>query len=236
MLIVEDPKLLTLPTRVQGPTIALPRTEPIGGGVVGLVIPVWDYRGKPMLYVPPGPASAKRPSLPVIQSVSVLDAENLRVGIPREIEREGDEGTWIPPWVERAAMLVSAFLGRLANDDLIRGELRRAVGLYRLPVQDLDVDLPCHVMAWEAWEAHPERWTPDLQGEIPWRRLYDFDIPFAGLKAYALPHDYREAILHLCARERMGNMWPRPGSFAGPIVRSHEGRCGGTDVRADVLP
>ncbi len=125
----------------------------------------------------------------------VLDGAALKEGVPKEVERVGDEYYHIPPWEEKGAMEVMALLGHFAENDVIRGALLRFVGLYPYrPDVDAEFDLISHLLSWDYWESS--------RASVPPAEL-------AGGSVYSLPLEYCEAILHLCAGERLGKLWPR---------------------------
>jgi hypothetical protein len=130
--------------------------------------------------------------MPVRLTVSVLDGVALKEGVPKEVERFGDEYNHIPPREEKGTILVMAFLGHFANSDAIRDALLRIADLY--PYRPDGDDLISHILSWDYWESN--------RTKVPPAKL-------AGVRVYSLPHEYCEAILHLCVGERLGKLWPR---------------------------
>jgi len=173
--------------------------RPVPGKLLKVVIPAF----RPVLYIPPGTGipAKKPPSLPqpgpmqVRHTVSVLDSAALKEGVPREVERFGDEDCFTPPWAEEGINLVCAFQGHLVNDDAIHDALLRLVDLYpHRANRDEDFDLISHILSWDYWESTRDSVPPS---EI------------SGVRVYSIPHRYGEGIYHLCAGERLGNMWSR---------------------------
>jgi hypothetical protein len=158
---------------------------------------------RPILYVPSEavdsldrPRVSREPrTIPVVQTISVLNSTALKEGIVKEVERLGDEDNYIPPWANKGTILVSAFLGLFANNNIIHDELVRISKLYPYrPNVGECFDLIGHFLSWDYWESNPASIPP---------------VELSGVSLYSLPHEYVEAIFHLCAGERFGKMWPR---------------------------
>ena len=144
----------------------------------------------------------------VLTIVSVVDHEALGVGQIVGVERTEDAGAYVPPTADKGSNLAAAFLGLLVNDPAIRSELLKASELYPYFVVNPGDLIYSHLLSWEVWEPHPDKWQPGLADTIiPFGSL--FGLPDDACRLYALPPEYREAILHLCARLRMGPSWPR---------------------------
>ena len=143
--------------------------------------------------------------VPVLLTMSVLDAARLKQGKVHEVGRHAHEGAWVSPDSDKEGYIVSAFLGAFVNDDEVYPELVKAAELYPFPVDDL-LGLIGHMLSWDYWEQQPDEAARIL---AHWEH-YDnppgagFDLPIGPI-----PHDYAEAITHICARARMGSMWPR---------------------------
>jgi hypothetical protein len=158
---------------------------------------------RPILYVPSEAVdsldrhrvSREPQTIPVVQTTSVLSSPALKEGIVKEVERLGDEDNYIPPWANKGTSLVSAFLGLFANNNIIQDSLVRISRLYPYwPNKGECFDLIGHLLSWDYWEGTRSSFPP---AEI------------CGVSIHPMPHVYCEAVFHLCARERLGKMWPR---------------------------
>ena len=134
---------------------------------------------------------------------SILDDGLLESGVIEEIKKTEDPGAWIPPWADAGVLMALAFLSRLLNDDIVRRRLLDAAALYPFKVTNSQ-DWLSQKWSFELWEKHPRYWTPDFEDSTPLGHYSDLE----WLKLYSIPHDYGEAIFHLCSRERLGHMWP----------------------------
>jgi hypothetical protein len=150
-------------------------------------------------------------TLPVHHWVFSLSREALQngdlinTGRSTFISEPGLAATLLPPH-SVASQLRMAFLGLFANDHLIRNELRKVVAAYARPVDP--VELADHIASWDHWECN--------RGFLSNSR-YDSDakvvVELEGVRIYRLSRAYVEAVLHLCARERIGPSWPSRSSL-----------------------
>jgi hypothetical protein len=86
-------------------------------------------------------------------------------------------------------------LGLFANNDTVHDALVRISKLYPYrPNVGECFDLVGHLLSWDYWESN--------RASVP-------PVELSGVSLYSLPHEYVEAIFHLCAGERFGKMWPR---------------------------
>ena len=140
-------------------------------------------------------------------SGSELAADMLSQGIPIKSDEVDHPDGWIPPEQEKRGNLILSFMGLLFADPLVSAVLRKSVDLYPHKVLSGDDAMVSHMLSWDFWERHPEKWHSGLPAENP---ISDFGlIPVDGVKIYSIPPEYREAILHFCAGERLGAIYPR---------------------------
>jgi len=140
-------------------------------------------------------------------SGSELAANMLSRGIPIESGEFDHPDGWIPPEQEKLGKLILSFLGLLFADPLVSAVLRKSVDLYPHKVLSGDDAITSHMVSWDFWEQHPEKWHSGLPAE---NRIADFGLTHVvGVRLFSIPPVYREAILHFCAGERLGAIYPR---------------------------
>lgn len=146
-------------------------------------------------------------AMPVKTSAEVLRGENLAFGSVIRVESIRDQEAWVPPEMEKAVYQVSAFLGLFANDPLIQEQLHDIASKYpdTFRGQITDGKWLSHLMAWEYSEIVRACDSPNT---CPTLRGHRVGAAKDEIVLRELSADYQEAVLHLCARERMGRMWP----------------------------
>ena len=146
-------------------------------------------------------------NLPLTQWVSVWDGESLKRGDLSSVYRftftdRADAVDSVPPPQISKNHLIRVFLGLFANDETIDRELLGATGLYFGAVTaDAVVS---HLASWDYWESEQHDMADSCDSESS-RVLCNV----SQTNVYQLPRPYVEAVLHLCARERLGPSWPR---------------------------
>ena len=138
---------------------------------------------------------------------TVLTSAELSRGVPVDADGFEIPTGWVPPYQEKLGKLTLAFLGLLFDDPIVADLLRGIVALYPHDVHSGDDAIVSHQLSWDFWEKNPGQWSADVPFKAP-LDYYDFK-PVNGVYIYSLPIDYREAILHLCSRERLGRSYPR---------------------------
>ena len=145
--------------------------------------------------------------LPLVQWVSVWESKSLQSGNRSLTDRyafinEADAEGSVPPPQSGKSQLRMAFLGLLANDDSVRRELSQATAVYS---RSVDVEeVVDHLASWDYWESNRNTLANSLS-----IRNGDVLCEVQNTKIYRLRRPYVEAVLHLCARERLGPSWPR---------------------------
>ena len=146
-------------------------------------------------------------NLPLVQWVSVWESESLQNGYRRRtasfafIDDMDADGSQPPPQASKSQLRM-AFLGLFANDDMVQKELVEVTSAYSRSVDAEEV--VDHLASWDYWEC--DRY--DLANSASFG-IGDVLCEIDGTKIYRLRSPYVEAVLHLCARERLGPSWPR---------------------------
>ena len=146
-------------------------------------------------------------TLPVHHWVSCWSGEALQngdlinTGRYTFISEPSQDPTVLPP-SSLAAQLRMAFLGLFANDHSIREELRKIAAAYAWPVDP--EELADHLASWDYWESNRDYLT-----ESPSDHDFKTVVELEGCRIFKFSRSYVEAVLHLCARERLGRSWPR---------------------------
>lgn len=125
--------------------------------------------------------------LPLARSLKVLKSEALQKGriefTDLGFDIPGfDKGAYVPPSQEANGIAFMLYACQFLNDAWVRKDLIKAAKLY--PFKNYHIDLlDLHQNEWELYENRREKPTKEYR-------------------------DYREAIMHVCARGRMGSTWP----------------------------
>ena len=138
---------------------------------------------------------------------SVLKSAELTRGVPVETDQFSAPSGWLPAYQEKLGKLTLSFLGLLFEDRIVADVLRGIVDLYPHKVSDGDDAVVSHQLSWDYWEKYSDKWSPEVPVYAPLDYLGMEAVE--GVKIYSLPVDYREAILHFCAGERLGSIYPR---------------------------
>ena len=146
-------------------------------------------------------------ALPVHHWVSCWNGEALQngdlinTGRSTFISEPSQEATVLPS-SSVGGQLRMAFLGLFANDTSIREELKKVAAAYARPVDP--EELADHIASWDYWESNRDYLT-DSPSDHDFKAVAELE----GCRIYKLSRSYVEAVLHLCARERLGRSWPR---------------------------
>ena len=146
-------------------------------------------------------------TLPVHHSVSYWDSEALRRG---ELINTGQSTFISEPGLDVPVLHVGSvanqlrlvFLSLFANDGLVRRELVRVADTY--PGSIDGENFAGHLASWDYWECNS-----GYLSDSPDDNASDVVVELEGSRIYRLSPLYVEAVLHLCARERLGPSWPR---------------------------
>jgi len=145
--------------------------------------------------------------LPFVQWVSVWDSNLLENGelslsdrstFVNGIEVEGSD----PPPYSGNSQLWMLFLRLFASDDSVRRELLGITAIYSRSVDSEDVGE--HLASWDYWECNQETLVNSASTSSE-----EVLCKVNGVTMHRMERPYVEAVLHLCARERMGPSWPR---------------------------
>ena len=146
-------------------------------------------------------------TLPVHHWVSCWNGEALQdgnlinTGRSTFISQPSQEATVLPS-SSVGGQLRMAFLGLFANHTVIQTELKEIAAAYGRTVDP--EELADHLASWDYWESNRDYLT-DSPSDHDFKEVAELE----GCRIYKLSRSYVEAVLHLCARERLGRSWPR---------------------------